>query len=104
MNNKTLMKWAAVHSLGVLVYVFLVANVMTNADKIVGKTDNAFSGMAFLMMFVLSAAVVGSLIIGKPIFLYIDGKKKEAVNLLLYTILSLFILTALIFIIYGLAK
>lgn len=97
-------KNAALSSLGVLVYVSVVATVMTNAEKIFGKTDNAITGIGFLMLFTLSAAVVGSLIFGKPIFLYIDGKKKEAINLLMMTLAFLFILTAAVFLCLVLAK
>ena len=39
--------------------------------------------MAVLLLFAMSALIVGGLLVGKPIFLYIDGKKKEAVQMLI---------------------
>lgn len=100
LDNKKLAKWAFVHSVGVTVYILLVALFMRNADRIFGDLDKSIFGPAlFLMLFVLSAAVVGSLIAGKPLMLYLDGKKKEAVTMLGYTILFLFLLFLV-----GLAK
>lgn len=92
-DNKKLVKWGFVHSAGVVIYTVLVAFFMQNGERIFGDMDNSIYGPAlFLMLFVLSAAVVASLVAGKPLMLYIDGKKKEAVTLLGYTIFFLFIL------------
>lgn len=99
MENKQLAKWGFVHSLGVVVYTLLVALVMQYGDHLFGKTDTIFSVSIFLTLLILSVAVVGSLIVGKPIMLYLDGKKKEAVKLLGYTVLFLFI-----FLVIGLVK
>lgn len=69
-------------SLGVAVYVALVALFMTNASKFFGQSDTALSGVAMLLLFSLSALVVGGLMAGRPILMYIDGQKKEAVQML----------------------
>lgn len=87
---------AVISSVGVLVYTGIVATIMSSGEKLFGKEDTVFTMVSILMLFTLSAAVVGSLIIAKPIMLFIDGKKKEAVNLLTMTIASLFVLTALV--------
>ena len=92
MDKKKLATWGFVHSVGVAAYTVLVAFLMNNGDKIFGKMDSVFGPALFLMLFVLSATVVISLIAGKPVMLYLDGKKKEAVALFGYTILFLFLL------------
>lgn len=92
-----LAKYALADSLGVLVYVLAVSLVMTSLTE-----SRLFAGMEFLgpatvlMMLVLSVAMVGTLIFGKPILLYLDGKKQEGVKLLVMTLLTLFVLTALV--------
>ena len=51
-------------------------------------TQNVFrqeSISMFLMLFVFSALLTGYLVLGKPIMMYVDGQKKEAVRLLFYT-------------------
>jgi len=78
-------KMGFIHSLGVLVYISLVALLMQNGEKIFGKEDNWASPIAFLLLFTLSAIVVGLLVLGKPIVLYLDNKKKEAVKMLVST-------------------
>lgn len=54
------------------------------------KPDTVFAPIMALMLFVLSAAVTASLVLGRPILWYIDGKKKEAVQLLFSTLVVFF--------------
>jgi len=82
--------------MGTLVYCGLIAYLMINGEELFGKANSIFGVAAFLMLFVLSAAIVGSLVLGKPIIYYLDGKKKESIVLLIYTIIILFILTLII--------
>lgn len=90
MKKYDLAKVALVNSLGVAAYVFLVAAFMQNASRIFGKTDSVFSAMAALLLFVFSAALTGSLVLGKPVLMYLDNAKKEAIWLLGYTLAWLF--------------
>jgi hypothetical protein len=93
MENKKIWQIAVLDGVLTGIYVAGVATIMTFGEIIFGKGDNAFVGMAILMLFVLSAVVVGSLILGRPLMMYLDGNKKEAVKTLGYTILVLFVLT-----------
>ncbi len=88
---------AMLHALSVGVYVTIISIIINNGDKIFGKMDNFFGPLAFLLLFVLSAAITGSLVIGKPILMYLDNKKKEALSLFIYTIIYLFVLTIFVF-------
>ncbi len=54
-----------------------------------GRVNTILAPIALLMLFVFSAALTGFLIFGKPALMYIDGKKKEAVALLGYTLIIL---------------
>jgi hypothetical protein len=91
------------HSLGhvvlVAVYTSLVAQIMSNGSKWFGKQDTAWTPVAVLMLFVLSAAVTGTLVLGRPILMYLDGKKKEALQFFGYTVGWLFISTLVVFVI-----
>jgi hypothetical protein len=53
-----------------------------------------------LSLFVLSAAVMAYLFLYQPIMLYLDGKKKDAVNLFTKTLLIFAILPLGIFLLY----
>ena len=85
------------HSLGVFVYIVIVALIMSNGDKLFGKMTNFWGPIAFLLLFVFSALVTSSLVLGRPVYLYFDGKKEEAVKLFLYTIGWLFGITLVVF-------
>ncbi len=93
MNNLKLFKRGALDSLGTTIYIFLVALFMNNASSIFGQKDNKLvTPMVVLLLFLFSALVTGSLILGKPVMLYLDGEKKQAIKLLFYTGVSLFII------------
>jgi len=76
-------------SFGVLAYVLLVAYVLSHAEKWFGASKSMVGPAAFLLLFVLSAAVVGSLLVGQPFLMYLDGKKKEAIRLFFLSLLWL---------------
>jgi len=92
------------HSVLVGLYVSLVAFVMSHASIWFGQTDTAWTPVAVLMLFVLSAAVTGALVLGRPVVMFINGQKKEALEFFGYTILWLFVLTILAFIILAVAR
>ncbi|KKS40301.1 hypothetical protein A3H03_00775 [Candidatus Kuenenbacteria bacterium RIFCSPLOWO2_12_FULL_42_13] len=97
MPKEKIVQYSFVHSLGVLVYVSLVALIMQNGDKIFGKMATVVTVVAFLLMFVVSATVVGGLVLGKSITWYLDGDKKNAIKMLFYTVGWLFIWLAAAF-------
>jgi hypothetical protein len=87
------------HAVLVAGYVALVAFFMSYIEVFFGKgPDSALGGkqwlfpMTFLMILVFSATVVGTLIFARPVMLYLDNKKQEALAMLAYTIGWLFVL------------
>ena len=98
MKNLSLFWRGMLHSLGVFIYVLLFATFIDKANAWFGTVDKSIiTPAAALMMFVFSALVTGGLVLGGPIMLYLDGKKKEGVGLLIFTGLGLFIFTVLVF-------
>ena len=76
-----------IYALLAFVYIFCIGLFFNYVPKnILGDTPGVLGFVIFLLLFVLSAAVMGILILGKPVLLYLDNKKKESVALLLYTI------------------
>ena len=102
MTNIKLCKYSLIHSLAVIIYIFLVACLMKNAEQLFGQAEGIIGVVAFLLLFVLSAAVMGALVLGKPVMMFLAGDRKEAVKLFLYTILWLLGWLILIFIIIAL--
>ncbi len=90
---KNSLQTAAINSVATAIYIALVSLLMTYGNKIFGDGQSVLSGVGILLLMTLSVLVVGSLVIGKPLMMYLDGSKKEAVKLLMQTILILAIIT-----------
>ena len=73
---------------GVFIYILGVSWVLFNAKTIFGGEEpKGFVAPIFmLLLFVVSATITGLLVLGKPIYLYFEGKKKEAFTLLIATL------------------
>lgn len=98
MKKHQLLLQAVASALEVLLYVVFVAWILRNGEKIFGAmTDSLWGPALFLLLFVLSAAVVGLLIFGRPAYLFLTGNRSEAVRLILYTIASLFITVIIVY-------
>ena len=81
-------------------YITLVASVMFYGTEHTTPVHSVIVPITILSLFSLSAAVMGYLFASQPLQLYLDGKKKEAVNLFLQTVVifagvTIILLTAL---------
>ena len=93
---KGVIKYAVINSLGTAAYIVLVVSLIFSlGNKFSGGDETIFIPIAMLMLLVFSVALVGSLIFGRPIIWYLNGKKKDAVLLLVYT-LGIFLAITLI--------
>ena len=101
MKKQNMVVPSLIHSLATLIYITLVASLMFFGQDLFGKMDGVFGIIAFLLLFVVSAAVVGLLVLGKPVMLYLDKQKKEAVQLLTYTVSWLLVFTIIFFVIIS---
>jgi hypothetical protein len=84
---------------GVFLYVSTVAWLMSHGEKFLGnRPDNFLMPVTMLLLFIVSASVTSLMVLGKPIHLYFNGLKKEAIYLLLATLgwLVLFIIAVTI--------
>ncbi len=90
-------KRAVVDAVSTFVYVVLVALFMSYFEGSAPQEDTVFVAIPILLLFVCSAAITGFLVFGKPVMLYLDGKKRESVLLLSYTLVILFVITLVAF-------
>ena len=104
-DNDQIAKRGVLHAVGAFIYVAAVVALISNLQKIFGeRPDPEFlAPLAMISLFCFSAAVMAMLVFGKPVMLYLDGKKKEAVTMLCWTVGSFGVLTlsAFIFIAVG---
>jgi len=96
-NFVNIPKKGMVNALGAFAYVTAIALFIASLQNPNSPDSPAIKIMApigMLMLLVLSATVMGLLIFGAPVMLYVDGKKKEAVQLVSWTVASLAVITA----------
>ncbi len=96
MKDVKTIKQAFLNTVGVVAYTVFIWWVMSRIPKISGPMETFWGPVALLLIFVVSATVVGTLVLGKPILLYLDGEKKSALRLLLYTIIFLAIVATVL--------
>ncbi len=97
MKKSKIVLWSLLHSLGVLVYVSILGLFFRYANQWFGQEDKFLTPIAMLMLLVLSAGVTGSLVLGKPILLYLDGQKSDSIKFLFWTFGWLLVLTLFAF-------
>ena len=85
-----------------LLYIILIASVMYYGSGMVGQVKSVIGPIAILSLFTLSAAVMGYVFVFQPLRLYLDGKKKESVNLFSKTLAIFAVMTLVIFIVFFL--
>jgi len=71
---------------GVFIYVASVAWFLFNGEAIFGEGESFIIPLFMMLLFVISAAVTGLLVLGKPIHMYLSGSKKEAFTVLFATL------------------
>ncbi len=76
-NN--IIKSALLNAFATALYIAGVASFLFYAPKVFQpeKADTMLAPMVMLMLFVFSVAFTGSLIFGRPILWYMDGKRKK---------------------------
>lgn len=76
-----------VNALSASAYIFLVVSVMNFVTQpLRNKPDTIFAPITILFVLTLSVSVMAYLFFYNPLQLFIEGKKKEAVNLFVKTV------------------
>ena len=94
-----------INALSASAYIVLVVSIMTFVTQpLRNKPDTFFAPITFLFVLTLSVAVMAFLFFYQPLLLFIEGKKKEAVNLFVKTVGIFAAITAVVLILlfYGL--
>lgn len=74
-------------------YIVVIVLVIHYAQASVEPVETILIPISMLSLFVLSAAVMGYLFLSQPAQLYLDGEKKQAVNLFLSTVAIFAVIT-----------
>jgi len=79
---------------GLFAYVTLVGFIMSRFDKLPDQAPGLLLPTTILMLFVFSALVSSSIVLGYPGWLYFEGRKKE--SLFAFVSVALWIFLALV--------
>jgi len=74
------------HAAGVFLYVSALAWFIFATENNFEDPPTFLMPVFVLLLFIISALVTSSLVLGKPIHLYLSGKKREAFVLLFATV------------------
>lgn len=98
MKHNAIWKWAAIDAAATVLYIVLVVQFPVYFEKhSLGQQHGVLVPIFMLMVLVFSASVTGSLVFGRPIVWYLDGKKKEAAQLLGTTLALFFVFMVVAF-------
>jgi hypothetical protein len=84
-------------ALEVLAYCSLVGFFILNAESIIGGVNRTFGPIIFLLLFSTSVLVCAAIVLYKPYKVFIEGKKKEALDIVISTALWLFVFVIVTF-------
>lgn len=103
MNSKNILGYAFFHAVLAVLYVAGIAAIMLNLEHAFGPEKGILTPVVFLLLFVTSAAVMGMLLFVRPMVWYLEGLKKEAIQLAVSTVafLVLFITGVIIALLSG---
>ncbi len=91
-----------INAASALAYIILVVSVMTFATQpLRDKPDTFFAPITVITMLTLSVTVMAFIFFYQPLMLFIEGKKKEAVNLFAKTVGIFAIFTVLVLILLS---
>jgi hypothetical protein len=105
MKKTKIITYALANALWTALYIILVGTFFYSAPAIFGRGgDTVMIPIIMLLLFVLSASITGGLILGRPILWYLDGRKKDAITLLGFTLAIFFIVTILMVVVMYINK
>ena len=95
--RRSMTKNPYLNALAAAAYIGIVGIVINFAATNKLGSNSVLAPVALISLFTLSAGTMGYIFLTHPVMYYLDGKKKEAVNLFLKTLGTFALLTALFF-------
>lgn len=90
-----------INAFAALAYIAFISLIINYGPLLLGPVGDAslkpILPVAFLSLFVLSAATMGYIFCMEPLRRYLDGKKEEGVKLFLMTVGTFALLTLIVF-------
>ncbi len=78
-------KQGFLQALGIAAYCSLIGLFIFNANSFIGKIGDKFGSILFLLLFSTSVLVCGTIVFYKPYRFFMEGKKKDALDTVIFT-------------------
>jgi heme O synthase-like polyprenyltransferase len=88
------------NALAATTYITIIASMLYYGQKTIAPVNNVIVPIAFLSLFVLSAAIMGYFFLYQPARFFLEGKQKEATRLFLSTVAIFACITAVMIFIW----
>ncbi|MCX6746277.1 MAG: hypothetical protein NTX00_04675 [Candidatus Parcubacteria bacterium] len=89
-DKKMIFKFGIGGGLAEIIYVLLVALIISFANQVMPQSPFYWGFAFFLLLLVLSAAISGFFVMGYPIYLALQKRYQEAIMTLLITLITIF--------------
>jgi hypothetical protein len=86
------------------IYIYIVSQIMIYGEDLFGSANKDFAPFVVLLLFSLSAAVVGGLVFGEAAYLFFDNRKIAAIKAAIYSVAWLGLYTVVSLIILAIIK
>jgi len=95
MTTSSLVRRAAASALGVYVYIALLT-IIGKLTMFGAQPPWWLGASLFILLFVVSACVTGTLVLLKPVLLYVNGAKRDAVRLFAATVIAMAVIALVV--------
>lgn len=88
-------KYALLNAAGAIAYIVGIVTILQSGKFFDFQFPELFAAVFMLTLLVISVASMGLIVFGRPVLWYLDGKKKDAVMLAVWTVvfMAIFALT-----------
>lgn len=98
------LKYSLINGLSTVLYVIIIVlSINFIGNTLSDKPETVLIPIVMLLLFVISAAITGMLVLGRPLIWYLNGDKSEALRLAISTIGVIIMIAIIILIIMIMA-
>jgi len=97
MEKSKIVVYSLVHALAVLAYIVGVAYLLEYGAGFFSGYSGILATIPMLLLLVFSVALMGVLIFARPVYLFINGFKSQAIEFLIYTLGWILVILILVF-------
>jgi hypothetical protein len=95
-NHNQLIKIGILAGVAQALFCLLMTYLVFTMEKLMGQMTNALQFTLFLLLVVIGVAITGVIVFGYPALLFMSKKIKEAVLIIISTLITLIIIIVLL--------